>query len=102
MGLFGKKIKPQGFHFNPRYFDPEKEDREARLRAAREATSGDTEAIKSRISAGFKNPRRSQSNAYKSAKRRSNITVIITLGVLLVLVYILLTQFLPQIEKMVE
>jgi hypothetical protein len=102
MALFGKRIKPLGFQYKPQYFDPEREERAARLKAAQEATAGDTESIKARISAGFKGPRRTQSNAYKSAKRRSNITVIITLGVLLILVYILLTQFLPQIENMLE
>ena len=102
MAFFGKRLKPQGFHFNPQHFDPAKEEREARIRAARAAAGGDTEAIKARISAGFKGPRRNQSAAYQSAKRRSNITVVITLVVLLALAYILLTRFLPQIEQMVE
>jgi len=102
MAFFGKRLKPQGFHFNPQYYDPAKEEREARIRAAQAAAAGDTEAIKARISAGFKGPRTNKSNAYQSAKRRSNITVVITLGVLLALAYILLTRFLPQIEQMVE
>ena len=102
MAMFGKRIRPQGFHYNPQYYDQAREDREARIRAAHAAAGGDTEAIKARISAGFKGPRRSKSNAYQSAKRRSNITVVITLVVLLALAYILLTRFLPQIEQMVE
>ena len=102
MAFFGKRLRPQGFHYNPMYYDAAKEEREARIKAAQAAADGDPEAIKARISASFKNPRRSKSEAYQSARRRSNITVVISLIALLALAYILLTKFLPQIEQMVE
>lgn len=102
MAFFGKKPKPQGFHFTPRYYDPEKEDREARIKAAMQAAGGDTEAMKNRISASFRSPRKHQSSVYKSARRRSNITVLIAMIVLLLLALLLIGEFLPQIEQMLE
>ena len=102
MAFFGKRPKPQGFQYIPRYYDPEKEDREARLRAAKAAAGGDTEAIKNRIHAHFRQPRKLKGGAFASSKRKANFRVLIILIILLALTYILLSDFLPQIEKVLE
>ncbi len=103
MGLFnfGKRVRPQGFLYIPRYWDHEKEERNARITAARYAAEGDTDAMKSRISAGFRKPR-SYGKGSQLARNRSSLIVLATFVVLLVLIFLLILRFIPQIEQMLK
>lgn len=96
----GKRVKPLGFSYVPRYWDQEKEEREARINAAREAAGGNPEGMKTRISASFRHPRRAGLGGHATARRKSNVTLLIVLIVLLALTFLLVTEFLPLIERM--
>lgn len=104
MGLFnfGKTIKPQRFNYIPRYYDPEKEERDARIKRAMGMAGDDSEAMKTRILSDLRNRKRGSRKGHQSAARRSNLILILTLATLLLLTYILLTRYLPVIERALE
>jgi hypothetical protein len=99
---FGSSIKPQRFNYIPRYYDPEKEDREERIRQAMGMASTDPDAIKARITKSFRDKQRSRQKSPKGAARRSNIILIVTLITLIMLTYILLSRYMPAIERWLE
>ena len=84
-----RKVKPKGFKFNPRVYDPKKEELERR-RAAFEAQGTDTESIKERMSksmrtgGGYIQHRRKY---YGTHNRQSNITLFLVFVVLLAAFY---------------
>ena len=102
MALFSifKTPKHQKFDYKPRYWDPAKEDLDNRIKQAQGA---DTEAMKARISRGF---RRGSTAGYAEKRaierRRSNKILLITVIVLVFLCYLFLTVYLPEIVEMVE
>jgi len=100
---FFKKPKHQRFEYNPRYYDPKKEDLETRLRLARNVKEGDPEAIKSRISSGFRRKHSKQKGETGSSKLlNTNMRLIAIIVALFAVTYVVLTIYLPQIVKMVE
>ncbi len=54
MFKFFKTPKHQRYEYRPRFFDPEKEEREERIETLLKAKEGDTNAIKKRISTGLR------------------------------------------------
>lgn len=97
---FGKTIKHQRFNYIPRHYDPVKEERDARIRAAKGLASDDPEAMKARIRMNFRDRSRGSTKSQRSsASRRSNMILVITLVVLILFTYILLTRYLPVIER---
>lgn len=94
---FFKKPVHQKFDYKPRYYDPVKEDLEARLAAHREG-GGSSEQVKSRISSGFRRKSRSSS----TVNRRSNIRLIAILVALVAMTFIFLNTYLPAIIQAVE
>ncbi len=100
MGLFNflKLPKHQKFSYKPRHWDPEKEERDARLRLAK---GNDAEAIKGRVSAGFRN-RRSTGYLGTKENKRSNRRLLYVLIILIALTYIFLSKYLPQIINFIE
>lgn len=100
MGVFNffKRPQHQKFDYRPRFYDPEKEEREARL--AKYRNEDHTESVKNRISAGFK--RRSASGYGGVDAKRSNMRLIAILIVLLFLTYYFIQKYLPQIIDLLE
>ena len=81
-----KTRKPRQYQYNPRYFNPEEEELNARVASARGDTQDDSpEAIKARIRAGLNGSRYSISRKFKrDAHRKSNkrvftIAIVITI-----------------------
>jgi hypothetical protein len=99
---FGKTVKHQRFNYIPRFYDPEKEERDARIKAAMGLSDDSPEAMKSRIIRGFRDRKRGARTSHQRAARRSNLILVITLITLLMLTYILLTRYLPAIERALE
>ena len=99
---FFKRPKHQRFEYNPRYYDPKKEDLEKRLRLARKAKDGDPDAIKERISTGFRKKYRAQKGSYNSGAFRTNMLLLGIITALVVLTYVLLTVYLPRIVQLLE
>ncbi len=99
---FGKTVKHQRFNYIPRFYDPVKEEREARRNAARGIVDDDPEAMKARIIRNFREKHRGPVKHQRNASRRSNMILVVTLITLLLLTYILLTKYLPAIERALE
>ncbi len=99
IGGFFKKQKHQRFEYKPRYWDPQKEELEQRVKAAQGMADNDPESIKRRISKNWRRNYKSNSrSSYKSSKR-STIMLLMIIGVLLVSSYYFLTVYLPIIEQ---
>ena len=96
---FFKKPLHQKFDYKPRFYDAEKEERKARLARYQEGNGGE-DAMKSRISAGFKRKSRSGGAGYSSKKR--NLRLVAILVVLVWMTYHFLEKYLPIIVDAVE
>jgi hypothetical protein len=100
---FFKLPKHRRYEYIPRYWDPDKEEREARLKELRLLGEEDEiEAMKSRISSGFKRKSRAAEGFRRKQVRRSNMILIATIFILLLLSYIFIIRYLPEIATMVE
>ena len=99
IGGFFKKVKHQRFEYKPRYWDPDKEDLEGRVKAAQGMASNDPAAIKRRISNNLRRSYQSNAKSKRTTARRSTLMLLLIIGVLVVLSYYFLTVYLPVIEK---
>jgi hypothetical protein len=99
---FGRQLKPQQFNYIPRFYDPEKEERDARVKAAMGQSDYSADAVKVRISKNFREKPRGKRKLQQSAAMRSNIILVMVLVCLLLLTYILLTRYMPMIERWLE
>ena len=102
-------VKPYQFEYRPRYWDPDREDLEKRLRAAekrREAVANakDPEAMKARISQGFR--RQSYYEETRQLRRRharrSSVRLLVILIFLIIGAFVILNLYLPALEQFVE
>ncbi len=94
--------KPKQYRYFPRFYDPDKEDLERRLRNAKGSMGNDTEALKARISSGLRNKHLADRNFKKKLIIRSNLILFGSIVVLLILTYYLLTKYLPSLIQILE
>ena len=94
--------KPQRYKYIPRYYDPDKEERELALRQLEEMQGGDPEAMKARITSGLRRRYRADQTYRKSQMRRSNFRLLIIIIALLIFAYLALVEYLPQIIRSLE
>ncbi|MFT4665281.1 MAG: hypothetical protein ACI8YQ_002736 [Polaribacter sp.] len=99
---FFKKPQHQRFEYNPRHYDPKKEDLETRLRLARNVKEGDPNALRSRISSGLRRKHIRQQGTGNTNLLNTNIRLIAIIVILFGMTYVFLTIYLPEIVKMVE
>lgn len=100
---FFKVPRHRKYNYIPRYWDPDKEEREARLRELdRISDPNDIEAMKSRISSGLKRKTRVSSSYRKKQMMRSNLILAGTILGLILLSFILITRYLPSILEALE
>ena len=102
MGFFKflKLPKHRNFDYNPQYWDPEKEERDKKLKRYYKQENQDPEAIKERISSSFrKRGAVTDYNARKKQVRSSNIRLIIIILLLCVAAYVLINVYLPTLLK---
>ena len=99
---FFRSQKPKQFNFKPRYYDERKEKIDEIIERNKSENVSDAEAMKSRIKAGFKTRGIIDRNFESDARRKSNRTLFITMVVLILLTYLLLSNFLPDIIKLVD
>lgn len=99
-GIF-RTPKHSQFTYVPRYYDPQKEALRERIAEIEKEKSDDAEAMKQRISSGL---RRGRGDA--SLRRRtvikSNITVFVTLVVLVLLAIVAVYFYMPQLVDYIE
>ena len=103
---FTKVPRHQQFEYKPRYWNPEKEELGERLKRTEAEKSNDPEAIKARISSGFRNKGYGRSERdisfQRRETRRSNLILFAIIGVLLLLSYYFLTTYLPHWASLFE
>ena len=109
MALFRmfKVPKHQRYEYKPRYWNPEKEDLQERLKRVEEIKNQDLnpESVKRRISGSFKSGRGwdpGARTARNQALRRSNIRLLLWIVALFYLAYLILTVYLPRLIELVE
>jgi hypothetical protein len=87
---FFKLHKPKQFEYNPIYWDPEKEEREERIRRIKQEMGVDEEGSSMQRSSIRRGSfRQYKRNAKVRASRSSNIRLIIILAVLFLLSYLI-------------
>lgn len=96
-----KTPKHSQFDYRPRYWDPEKEEREERRRQLEMIKDSSVDGTKARITSGFRRGYTSNSSYRRRQVMRSNLVLIGIIFALLFFCYIFLTQYLPQIENFV-
>ncbi len=99
---FFKTPHHQRFDYIPRYYDADKEDLERRLKIARQQQGDDPDAVKHRISSGFRRKQKAYKASSRAAGMRRNLVLIAILVALIFVSYVLLTVYLPRIVEMVE
>lgn len=95
---FFKVPRHQKFNYKTRFYDPRKEELEERLKRADGVKNGDTEAMKARISEGFRGGGYHKVDTRFRARqvRRSNMVLIGVIAVLLLLAYLIFNIYLPD------
>ncbi len=95
-----KPPKNQQFSYKPRYWDPKKEEAEKLRQRVEELQNGGVDAMKTRISGGFrKGAGGMAAGSYRSARvKRSNTTLFITLICLLALAYLAYTLYFQDLN----
>lgn len=100
---FSRLPKNQSFGFKPRYWDPEKEALEKRLKEIEQRQKGGPDAMKSRISRGFRHGYGQEKSFLRSRLvYRSNIRLLVIIGILAFLAYYFLMAYLPAIVEALE
>lgn len=99
---FFKVPKHQQFEYKPRYWDPKKEELQERLKRIELMKGGDTEAAKARIAGGFRRGYVTNKGSRKKQVLRSNLVLVGIILLLLLLSYMFLTVYLPEIAKSLE
>jgi len=98
---FGKRIKNRSFDYIPRHYDPQKEELEERLKRYQTDASS-PELTKERIRGSFRRNYRVKDEYTSRTQKRSNRILLGTLLILLLISYIFLTEYLPQIVASFE
>jgi hypothetical protein len=100
MALFNffKTPRHQKFEYKPRYWNPEKEDVEERVKLAKREST-DASAMKSRISHGLRRGYNSGSRNNSKASRKSTLRLFVIIGILLLFTYYFLVVYLPRFEE---
>ncbi len=100
MALFSffKTPKHQKFRYTPRYWDPQKEDLENRIKQAKK-DNNDPEALKSRISKGLQRKHQFGGHRSASSSKKSTLRLLVIIGILLLFAYYFLVVYLPRFEE---
>lgn len=105
--MFGKRSlfrvpKHQQFDYKPMYYDPQKEELEERLKSLRELQQEDIEGTKARIASGMRSTYQADQAYRKQQVLRSNLILVGVVIMLIILGYMLLNVYLPQLNQFME
>ena len=100
--FFTRTPKHQQFEYKPRYWNPDREQLQDRLRQAREATGDDPEGMKRRISNGMRRNYKADAKLRSQLQKRSNMRLLAVLVILCFMTYLFLNVYLPDIIKLIE
>lgn len=95
-----KPPKHQQFSYKPRFWDPKKEEAEERRKRVEQLQNGGVDAMKTRISGGFRKGAGGEAaGKYRSARvQRSNRTLLIVMICILMLTYIGYVYYFPDLD----
>ena len=84
------------------YYDPQKEELEERLKSLRELQKEDIEGTKARIASGMRSTYQADQAYRKRQVLRSNLILVGVVIMLIILGYMLLNVYLPQLNQFME
>lgn len=94
--------KHQQFKYKPMYYDPQKEELQERLNALKELQKNDVEGTKARITSGIRSGHLQDQEYRREQVKRSNIKLVTIVIMLIVLGYLLLNVYLPELNAFIE
>ena len=100
---FFRVPRHQQYEYKPRYWDPRKEELEERLKRVEKIQQRDAEAVKARLSGGFRRGFEAGGRtSHRGQVLRSNLILLGIIVILLLLSYLLLTVYLPEVVNFLE
>ncbi len=97
----GSRIKNRKFDYIPRYYDPVKEDLEQRVKGYNAKTDA-TEIAKNRIRSNFRKSTRESHRYAQQVRKRSNYRLLGIIAFLILITFLFLSKFMPQIETLLK
>ena len=97
----GNRFKNKKFDYIPRYYDPAKEEFEQRIKGYNQEKDA-AEIAKSRIRSNFRKSTPESRRFAQQSRRKSNYRLLIIIAFLIVISFLFLSKFLPEIVSMVE
>jgi len=97
----GSRIKNRSFDYIPRFYDPAKEELEQRLKGY-DQDLDPAEIAKNRIRRGFRSSSAESRKYAQSVRKSSNFRLLGIVVFLVIVTFLLLSQFLPQIVAIIE
>lgn len=94
--------KHQQFQYKPMHYDARKEELKERLAELERLKENGLEGTKARISSGIRRGYLADQDYRKKQIMRSNLTLVLIVIMLIVLGYLLLDVYLPEITQMLE
>ena len=92
----------QRYAYRPRFWNPEKEKMEERLKYLEETKENSPEAVKKRLQGGFRKGFGGDPAVRTAAVSKSNMILLVTIIVLMFLCFLFLTVYLPEIVETIE
>lgn len=103
---FTRVPRHKQFEYKPRFWNPEKEELEARLKRNDDVKDNDPDAIKARISSGFRNKgygyNEREASFRQRETKRSNFTLLAIIAGLIILFWVFITKYLPYWVRFIE
>lgn len=87
--MFRGRVKNKQFDFIPKFYDPVKEDLEARM-AVHNEEKKDVDHLKHNIRSGFQRKARGNTSLSSSIRKKSNMRLLMIIGILALLSYMML------------
>ena len=94
-----KTIGNQRYDYKPRYYDPDKEAMQQRIRLREKVKAGDKDAIKQSMRNSMRRQRDKQETSDYIAK--SNVTILVVFTALLLIAILALNMYLPEFLEVV-
>ncbi|GJM33570.1 MAG: hypothetical protein DHS20C18_25710 [Saprospiraceae bacterium] len=99
---FTKLPKHRQYEYTPRYWNQEKEELAERLKNIEERKKGNPDAMKSRISNGFRRGFSGGRSVRGKQAKRSNLILLAIIVLLVFFTYFALTEYLPGLVESME
>jgi len=96
---FSKLPRHQQYQYKPRFWNPEKEDLEERLKQAEELKKGNADSVKARLSGSFRRGYQKAEDARFRQRqvKRSNLVLLGVITLLVLFSYLFISVYLPEI-----